>query len=206
MLLWLLPAAVSAEQVSLVKWRQKALECEKRGAWLEACRCYDEILRKDRDNVGIREAYQRCLRRLHLTARHEDAVYRQTLQKLNQMQALEAYDQVLALLSVAYPDRAKTNLGLLFYQDSAHADTSKSGSGLTADSLVTANSSNTVLTGAMYTPATNVKFTGNASSTCFDVISLTMTYTGNSTMSGNQANCQAAGVTAPDLFSIALIQ
>jgi carboxyl-terminal processing protease len=99
-----------------MKWRQKALEFERRGAWLEACRCYDEILRRDRDNVGIREAYQRCLRRLHLTARHEDTVYRQTLQKLTPSQALDAYEQVLALLSVAYPDRAKTNLSLLFYQ------------------------------------------------------------------------------------------
>jgi carboxyl-terminal processing protease len=116
MLLWLLPLAASAQPISPAKWRQKALEFEKRGAWLEACRCYDEILRKDRDNVGIREAYQRCLRRLHLTARHEDTVYRQTLQKLTPTQALDAYEQVLALLSVAYPDRAKTNLGLLFYQ------------------------------------------------------------------------------------------
>src|SRR5262249_11087297 len=74
-----------------------------------------EILRRDRDNVGIREAYQRCLRRLHLTARHEDTVYRQTLQKLTPTQALDAYEQVLALLSVAYPDRAKTNISLLFY-------------------------------------------------------------------------------------------
>ncbi len=116
MLLWLLPLAAAAQTIYTAKWRQKALEFEKRGSWLEACRCYDEILRKDRDNVGIREAYQRCLRRLHLTARHEDTVYRQTLQKLTPTQALDAYEQVLALLSVAYPDRAKTNLGLLFYQ------------------------------------------------------------------------------------------
>jgi hypothetical protein len=50
----------------------------------------------------------------------------------------------------------------------------------------------------MYTPATNVKFNGNAGSTCFIVISLTMTYTGDSTMAGNQANCQAVGVTWSD--------
>jgi hypothetical protein len=96
--------------------------------------------------------------------------------------------------------------GLLFYQDPAYADTSKSGSGLTADSSITANSSNTILTGAMYTPATNVSFSGNANSTCFDVISLTMTYTGNSTMSGNETACQAVGVTAPELFNIALVK
>jgi carboxyl-terminal processing protease len=116
MLLCLLPLPVAGQPASPMKWRQKALEFERRGAWLEACRCYDEILRRDRDNVGIREAYQRCLRRLHLTARHEDTVYRQTLQKLTPSQALDAYEQVLALLSVAYPDRAKTNISLLFYQ------------------------------------------------------------------------------------------
>jgi Flp pilus assembly protein TadG len=96
--------------------------------------------------------------------------------------------------------------GILFYQDPAHADTSKSGSGYTGDSLVTASSSNTIVTGAMYTPATNVKFTGNANSTCFIVISLTMTYIGNSTMSGNSSACTAVGVSAPTVLNIALTQ
>jgi Flp pilus assembly protein TadG len=96
--------------------------------------------------------------------------------------------------------------GLLFYQDPSYADTSSHGGGLTADSSITANSSNTILTGAMYTPVTNVTFSGNANSTCFIVISLTMTYTGNSTMSGNETACKAVGVTAPELMKIALTQ
>jgi carboxyl-terminal processing protease len=89
-------------------------DLEKRGAWLQACRLYEEILRKDRTNVSAREGYQRCLRQIHLIARHRDGVYRQTLGKLSPPQALEAYEQVIGLLSVAYPDRAKANLGLLF--------------------------------------------------------------------------------------------
>jgi carboxyl-terminal processing protease len=116
LLLGLLPLPVRAESGPIPKWQQKVLECEKRGAWLEACRCCDDVLRKDRDNVAAREAYQRCLRRLHLTARHGDTLYRQTLQKLTPTQALDAYEQVIALLSVAYPDRAKTNLTYLFEQ------------------------------------------------------------------------------------------
>jgi hypothetical protein len=95
--------------------------------------------------------------------------------------------------------------GVLFYQDPADADTSKAGGGLTGDSTVTAGTG-TFLQGAMYTPATNVTFSGNAGSTCFLAISLTMTYTGNSTMSGNEANCQAIGVTGPTVMNIALTE
>jgi hypothetical protein len=95
--------------------------------------------------------------------------------------------------------------GVLFYQDPSYADTSKSGNGLTGDSLVTANSG-TALQGAMYTPATNITFTGNAGSTCFIVITLTMTYTGNSTMAANQTACSAVGVTAPRVLNIALTE
>jgi hypothetical protein len=95
--------------------------------------------------------------------------------------------------------------GLLFYQDPSSADTSTHGGGLTSDSSITANGT-TSLQGAMYIPATNVKFSGNANSTCFIVISLTMTYTGTSTMSGNQANCQAVGVTGPTVMNISLTE
>ena len=96
--------------------------------------------------------------------------------------------------------------GLLFYQDPLHADTSKSGGGLTGDSLVTANAGS-YLQGTMYTPVTNVKFTGNSNtSPCFLVISLTMTYIGNSTMNGTQAACSAVGVTGPTTLNIALTE
>jgi len=95
--------------------------------------------------------------------------------------------------------------GILLYQDSTTADTSNHGSGLTGDSTITANGT-TSLQGAMYTPKTNVKFSGNAGSTCFIVISLTMTYTGDSTMAGDQASCQAVGVTGPTVMNIALTE
>jgi hypothetical protein len=95
--------------------------------------------------------------------------------------------------------------GILFYQDPASADTSTHGGGLTSDSSITANGT-TSLQGAMYIPATNAKFSGNANSTCFIVISLTMTYTGDSTMAGNQTNCQAVGVTGPTVMKISLTE
>jgi hypothetical protein len=95
--------------------------------------------------------------------------------------------------------------GILFYQDPADADTHKQGGGLTGDSTITANTG-TSLQGAMYTPATNVKFSGNANSACFILISLTMTYTGDSTMAGNQSNCQAVGVAGPTVMNISLTE
>jgi hypothetical protein len=93
--------------------------------------------------------------------------------------------------------------GLLFYQDPSYADASKSGGGLTGDSTFTANGS-TSRTGGMYTPETNVTFTGNANSTCFLVIALTVTFTGNSTMAANETSCKAVGVTGPTVLNIAL--
>ena len=95
--------------------------------------------------------------------------------------------------------------GILFYQDPTYADTSKQGTGLTGDSTLTAGTG-TSMEGVMYAPATNVTFTGNAGSTCFLVISLTMTYTGNSTMSGNEAACQAVGVSGPTVMNISLTE
>jgi Flp pilus assembly protein TadG len=95
--------------------------------------------------------------------------------------------------------------GILFYQDPADADTSKQGSGLTSDSTLTAGTG-TGMQGVLYTPATNVTFTGNAGSTCFLVISLTMTYIGNSTMQGNEAACQAVGVSGPTVMNISLTE
>ena len=41
LLLCLLPIPGFADSEQSLKWRQKALEFEKRGAWLEACRCWD---------------------------------------------------------------------------------------------------------------------------------------------------------------------
>src|SRR5262252_3505660 len=61
LLLWtLMFQAAAAEQPRPDRWRLKAQELEKRGAWLEACRCYEEILRKDRNNPAARDGYQRC--------------------------------------------------------------------------------------------------------------------------------------------------
>jgi carboxyl-terminal processing protease len=97
-------------------WLQQAKEAENRGAWLQACRCYDEALRQDRKDTKAQKGYQRCLRRLQLVARHSDPVYRQALGRLTQTQALATYEQVLGILIYAYPDRARTDPTLLFQQ------------------------------------------------------------------------------------------
>jgi carboxyl-terminal processing protease len=109
------PAAGPAG-LSPARYRQKGQECEKRGAWLEACRWYDEALRRERGHAPTREAYLRCLRRVHQEDRHRDPTYRQTIARLSPLQALEVYKQVLLLVSLAYVDRAKTNPTALFGQ------------------------------------------------------------------------------------------
>jgi putative Flp pilus-assembly TadE/G-like protein len=95
--------------------------------------------------------------------------------------------------------------GILFYQDPAHADTHVNGNGKEADSTITASGS-TTLAGALYTPTTNVSFQGNSSSSCFIMIALTLTFTGDSTLSGNSSACSSAGVSGPTVVNIALTE
>jgi carboxyl-terminal processing protease len=110
------PAAAGADAESplLAKWRKKAREFEKSGAWLAACRWYEEALRKNSKHAPTREAYQLCLRRLQLLARHRDPAYRLAVSKFTPPQSLDLYEQVLGVVTAAYVDKAKTDLTALF--------------------------------------------------------------------------------------------
>jgi carboxyl-terminal processing protease len=94
--------------------RRQAQACERRGDWLEACRCYDEIFRKDRTQTEARDAYRRCLRHYYLVRRHQDDTYRRLLHQLTPSQALDVYEQVLATVAAAYVDRPRVHLTALF--------------------------------------------------------------------------------------------
>jgi carboxyl-terminal processing protease len=116
-LLLLLPASRVAEAAPLAKPddpRQQARALEQRGEWLDACRAYDQILRRDRADAGARESYLRCLRRYHATRRHRDDAYRRLITRLTPPQALDVYEQVLATVASAYVDRTKTRWSSLF--------------------------------------------------------------------------------------------
>lgn len=115
LLFWVAPAT-RGNPVPPDTWWHKARKAEERGQWGEACRCYDELIRKNRLDDKAREGYARCLRRQQLAARHADATYRQALGKLTPSQALDVYEQVLHILTLAHPDRARTSLPLLFKQ------------------------------------------------------------------------------------------
>jgi carboxyl-terminal processing protease len=117
-LIWLLAGhAGAADSSGFERRRLKAAgEFEGRGAWLEACRAYDDVLRKNRHHLQAREGYQRCLRRLHLTVRHSDPAYRQIVRGLPAPEALDAYEQVLAAVKGKYPDRARASFTHLFQQ------------------------------------------------------------------------------------------
>lgn len=107
-----LPA--SADNTKPEEWRARGAGFEEKNAWAEACRCYEDVLRKERGNVLAREGYRRSLRRLHLSTRHADASYRRSLTRLSPSQSLDIYEQVLSILRIAYPDRGRTDFQQLF--------------------------------------------------------------------------------------------
>jgi carboxyl-terminal processing protease len=110
-LFWVAPAGA----VDLSDRRyQQALDAEKEGQWLKACRLYDELVRKDRTQAVARLGYQRCLRRLHQAMRQADPSYRATLSKLSLSQALDLLEETVGVLSAAHPDRERVSLEALF--------------------------------------------------------------------------------------------
>jgi len=116
LVLLFLPLAASAQSARVDDYRKQAQAREQRGDWLEACRYYDEALRRDRTRTEFREGYQRCLRQFHLQRRHRDPGYHDIVSRLTTSQALDVYEEVLLLLSAAYVDRNKTDLNALFQQ------------------------------------------------------------------------------------------
>jgi hypothetical protein len=97
----------------------RAQEFEKERHWLDACRCYDELLHKERDRSEYRLGYQRCLRHYYLSRRQRDTAYHQALAKLTPGQALDVYEQVLSAVGVAYVDRPRVDIATLF-QNGVH--------------------------------------------------------------------------------------
>jgi C-terminal processing protease CtpA/Prc len=95
--------------------REKARDCEAKGQWSEACRLYDELVKKDR-NLADRDGYQRCLRHVLQARRHRDATFRQILLSLKPAQAAEVYEDVLVKLRNNYVDREKAEINELFQQ------------------------------------------------------------------------------------------
>jgi carboxyl-terminal processing protease len=111
-----LPAVSSAQTIGADDLLKQAAEAEKQRDWREACRLYDEVLRRDRrrDDARIRKAYQRCLRRYYIVHRHQDRIYRQALERLEPRQALDTYAHVLETIERVYADRVKSKPAELF--------------------------------------------------------------------------------------------
>ena len=97
-------------------FKDKALACEKAHDWLGACRWYEKLPRKDRNQADVRDACQRCLRRYYGVRRSQDPVFKDAAAKLTPSQALDVYDQVLVALGSAYVDPSKTDVNSLFQQ------------------------------------------------------------------------------------------
>ncbi len=116
LVLLLLPTSLLAQSNRADEAHRLAQASEQRGDWAEACRFYDEAYHRDRSRTEYRDAYQRCLRQLHLQRRHRDPSYRKVLSRMTLSDALNVYEEVLSLLSHVYVDRSRTDLNALFQE------------------------------------------------------------------------------------------
>ncbi len=94
--------------------KRLAIEAEKAGRWEEACRYYEEALKQARNQLDCKEGLLRCTRRANQLHRLRDATYASVLQQLTPSQALDIYDQVLRVVTLAYIDPAKVDIAQLF--------------------------------------------------------------------------------------------
>jgi len=108
-----LPPTREAEIAALKK---QAREYEALARWQEACALYDEILTKDRAQVGAREDYRRCLRQFRQDRRHLDSGLRQSVEKLSTSEAMGLFDKVLDLVSTQYVERDRLELSGLMQE------------------------------------------------------------------------------------------
>jgi hypothetical protein len=108
---WLRASTPERQSEELI---DQAQSLERQHRWLEACHAYDDLLRRDREQVEYHDGYLRCLRHYYLSRRHQDAAYRQAVAKLTPAQALDVYEQVLTAVGTAYFDRPRSEVAALF--------------------------------------------------------------------------------------------
>jgi carboxyl-terminal processing protease len=99
---------------TLKNLRSQAQAAEKIGDWGAAADRYEDMLRLDRQQPGIKERYQHCLRRYFQVVRFRDASYRKEVLTLKYSQALRLYEIVLYNLLNNTLDKDKLSAGILF--------------------------------------------------------------------------------------------
>jgi carboxyl-terminal processing protease len=92
----------------------RARQMEAGGHWIEASEQYALALSKNRALGEARNHYQLCLRHAQQIRRHRDASYRQQMQTLSLVEALQVYREVLSAVHTYYVDREKAELPVLF--------------------------------------------------------------------------------------------
>lgn len=113
-LLLLFPAASFATTAGSDELKREAADLERKGDWRGAAEAYWKALAGDRRSTELRDKYLYCLRRVRLTDRHTDPVYRKRVQDLPLAKALTAYLDALGKIQANYVDRDRIGLPALF--------------------------------------------------------------------------------------------
>src|SRR3954470_11351742 len=82
--------------------KREAAELERKGDWRGAAEMYWKALAGDRRSIELRDKYLYCLRRVRLTDRHNDPVYRKRVQDLPLAKALTAYLDAVGKIQANY--------------------------------------------------------------------------------------------------------
>ncbi len=107
----------AADSKQVDEARAQARQAEHDLRYSEACSWYAFLLtHKSQATAEDRESFQRCLRHLHRTRRHQDASYRTQVLELEPAVARRVYGEVLNQLHTEYEDEGRTGINRLFQQ------------------------------------------------------------------------------------------
>src|SRR5262249_12031420 len=94
--------------------RSRAELFERQGDWDKACDVYEELLRTNRNDPGLRERYRACLRHLFQARRQLDPTYRKEVLSLKYSPPLELYKIALYNLNEYALDKTRSTPERMF--------------------------------------------------------------------------------------------
>jgi carboxyl-terminal processing protease len=106
--------AAALEPDQLTTLRNQAEQLERLAAWDRACDVYEEMLRLDRNQPGVRARYRHCLRRYYQIRRYQDQSFTREVLSLKYPQALEVYSLVMRGLLDGSLDGQRVDPGEVF--------------------------------------------------------------------------------------------
>lgn len=110
----LIPGPAQGRSPTSEELRRQAEQAEERGDWRLACRYYEQLPARERNQADTHKRYRACCRHAERIRRHRDPGYALHVQQLSLTHALALYEEILHKLHLGYVDLDRADVTRLF--------------------------------------------------------------------------------------------